>query len=370
MQRKRFLKGTAWIISILVLANCLPPVAAVSTSASAAALMDVDSGRVLYAYRENEKMGIASTTKIMTALLAIENGNLSDIITVQKADTNVEGTSMYLKPGEQLSLETLLYGLLLCSGNDAALVIAHHIGGSQEKFVAMMNAKAQELGMKNTSFANPNGLDNDHHYSTALDMAKLAREAVENPTMVRMTSTKSITIGGRTMNNHNKLLKYLDGCIGLKTGYTKSSGRTLVSCAVRNGQKLVAVTLQDGNDWADHEQLYDYGFSTYPAKTAVTMGETVAQIPVKGGGDDPVSLIASDTFAWPTSASEKLTVKLDIPKVASGMITAGQKAGQAIILLDGAEVGEVNLLYGGPQIADFPEPIHFFHQLQEMLASK
>ena len=199
---------------------------AVSTSASAAILVDADSGRVLYEQNADGKMLIASTTKIMTALVAIREGNLSDMVT------------MYLKGGEQLTLEALLYGLMLCSGNDAAVAIAEHVGGSQSGFVRLMNETAKELGMAHTSFANPNGLDAETHYSTARDMAVLACAAMENETFVRIVSTRTVTIGGRTMTNHNKLLSWSEGCIGLKTGYTKAAGRTLVSCMEKNGQRL------------------------------------------------------------------------------------------------------------------------------------
>ena len=164
-----------------------------------------------------------------------------------------------LKPGDRATVEELLYGLLLCSGNDAALALADHCGGL-ERFVAEMNRKAAELGMTGTSFANPNGLDQEGHYSTARDMARLAACAVKNETLVRLCSTRSVTVGGRTMTNHNRLLRSIDGCIGLKTGYTRAAGRTLVSCVRRNGRTLVAVTLQDGNDWADHAALYEFGF--------------------------------------------------------------------------------------------------------------
>ena len=167
---------------------------------------------------------------------------------------------MYLKPGEQVTVEELLYGLLLCSGNDAALVLADYCGGL-DAFVAQMNEKAKKIGMQNTSFANPNGLDDEAHYSNAYDMARLAAYAVHNAEFVRICSTKSVTINGRIMNNHNRLLREVEGCIGMKTGFTKAAGRTLVSCAQRDGHRLVAITLQDGNDWADHKALYEYGFT-------------------------------------------------------------------------------------------------------------
>lgn len=274
---------TAAGLAVLLL-TCLLPVKAeaVGTSATSAILMDVDSGRVLYQQNADAKMLIASTTKILTALVAIREGNLSDVVKVSREAAYTEGSSMYLAEGEELTLETLLYGLMLCSGNDAAVAIAECVGGSVEGFVKQMNQTAQELGMEHSSFANPNGLDDEKHYSTARDMAVLACAAVENATLVRIASTRSITIGGRTMSNHNKLLSLMDGCIGLKTGYTRAAGRTLVSCAERNGQRLVAVTLQDGNDWADHQSLLEYGFANWPAKRAATLGKLVERVPVAG----------------------------------------------------------------------------------------
>ena len=308
-------------------------------------------------------MLIASTTKILTALVAIENGKLSDLVTVRKDATLEEGSSMYLKEGDRLTLETLLYGLLLCSGNDAAVAIADAVGGSQSKFVVMMNKKAAELGMTSSSFANPNGLDDENHYSTALDMAKLACAAVENETMVRIASTRSITIGGRTMYNHNKLLSMMDGCIGLKTGYTRAAGRTLVSCAVRNGQRLVAVTLQDGNDWADHEQLYDYGFTAYPAKQVMTIGKTVRSVRVKGGFPSSVPLVAAGSFSWPVGEGETLSTEVKLTRALSAPLAAGTVVGQAVFQLNGAEVGRVNLLCGSDVLPQLDSPLDAFRQL-------
>jgi len=329
--------------------------------------MDAESGRVLYAQNENQKMLIASTTKIMTALVAIENGSLSDLVTVPRSATLAEGSSMYLQPGEKLTLETLLYGLLLCSGNDAALAIADTVGGNEKAFVAMMNAKARDLGMKNTSFANPNGLDDKNHYSTALDMAKLACAAIRNETLVRIASTRTITVGGRTMTNHNKLLSYMDGCIGLKTGYTRAAGRTLVSCAVRNGQKLVAVTLQDGNDWADHELLYEYGFSTYPLQDAVTMGKAVKTAAVRGSSVAAMPIVAADTVSWPVSAGEKLTVTADAPDTLTAPVSAGDRVGEVVVSLNGREIGRTDLICGKDAPMALPKSMDLFHRLKTAL---
>ena len=319
---------------------------AISTSATSAILMDAESGRVLYEQNADRQMLIASTTKIMTALVALREGNLSDLVKVSREAACTEGSSMYLKEGEQLTLETLLYGLMLCSGNDAAVAIAEHIGGSQAGFAQMMNETARELGMEHTSFANPNGLDAEDHYSTARDMAVLACAAMEHETLARIVSTRSISIGGRTMTNHNKLLGYMPGCIGLKTGYTKAAGRTLVSCAERNGQRLVAVTLQDGNDWADHQMLYEYGFSTYPRQPLAVLGQELGQAPVAGGVKSRVSAVAAGSFAWPKADGEVLKTRFEWGPDLTAPLAAGSKVGQAVFLLDGTEIGRVDLLSG------------------------
>ncbi|MBR5471013.1 MAG: D-alanyl-D-alanine carboxypeptidase [Oscillibacter sp.] len=319
---------------------------AVSTSATSAILMDADSGRVLYEQNADKRMLIASTTKIMTALVAIRDGDLSDTVKVSRSAAYTEGSSMYLKEGERLTLETLLYGLMLCSGNDAAVAVAEHVGGSVERFVQRMNETAKELGLHDTSFANPNGLDAETHYSTARDMARLACAAMENETLRRIVSTKSVTIGGRTMTNHNKLLSYQEGCIGLKTGYTKAAGRTLVSCAEKNGQRLVAVTLQDGNDWADHQMLFDYGFSTYPACRGAVLGQVVTRNSVENGLEGEVPLVAADNFSWPLAAGEKLEMRVELTEPLRAPVPAGRCAGEAVFFLHGEEVGRVGLICG------------------------
>lgn len=265
------------------LIGCLTAVTeAVEVSAAAAVLMDADSGRLLYDKNGEKRMLIASTTKLMTALVALEQGGLQQEITVTGGHM-AEGSSMYLRPGEKLTLETLLYGLLLSSGNDAALAVTECMGGAVP-FVARMNEKAAELGMENTHFANPNGLDDEAHYSTAEDMAKLAAAAMDDPVLRRVASTRTAHIGGRTLTNHNKLLSRVEGCVGLKTGYIRAAGRTLVSCAERDGVRLVAVTLQDGDDWNDHASLYEQGFRVLRPVKAVERGlHLAAERAIRGG---------------------------------------------------------------------------------------
>lgn len=319
---------------------------AVSTSATAAILVDAGSGRVLYEQNADRQMLIASTTKILTALVAIREGHLSDHVKVSRAAALTEGSAMYLKEGEELSLETLLYGLMLCSGNDAAVAIAEHIAGSQAAFAELMNETAAELGMKNSSFANPNGLDAEGHYSTARDMALLACAAMENETLARIVSTRTVSMGGRTMTNHNKLLSYMDHCTGLKTGYTKSAGRTLVSCAERNGLRLIAVTLQDGNDWADHQALFEFGFSSYTGKPLARLGQPMGRIRVQDGSKGSVPLVAADSFVWPAGEGEQPEMRTELFGTPTAPIAAGTKLGQAVFALNGTEIGRVDLLSG------------------------
>ena len=259
------------------LAACLllfPHAAAVSgppsVSAASAILVDAESGRVLYEKDAHTRRLIASTTKLMTALVALEQGpGLEEEVTIPPKAAGVEGSSLYLKAGERLKFETLLYGMLLHSGNDAAVAVAVLTAGSVEAFAAQMNQKARELGMTNSHFTNPTGLDEEGHYSTARDLALLARACLAQETLAKMAATPSIALEGRSFVNHNKLLWRYEGCVGLKTGYTQTAGRTLVSAARRNGMTLIAVTLDDPNDWADHAALFDYGFSTYHMETAL-----------------------------------------------------------------------------------------------------
>ena len=261
----------------------VPTAQAVGTSASSAILMEAESGRVLYEQNAHEERLIASITKLMTALVALESGHdLEETVTVGEACTRAEGSSLYLRPGEEISLKGLLYGVMLRSGNDAALAVAEHCGGSVEEFVGRMNEKAAQLGMVNSHFANPNGLNAEGHYSSAYDMALLARACLENEALAEIAATKSATVDGRVLTNHNKLLWQYEGCIGLKTGYTEKAGRTLVSAARRGGMTLIAVTLNDPDDWRDHTALLDYGFSTYAAVTLTEEGKAVARRPVSG----------------------------------------------------------------------------------------
>ena len=238
-------------------------------SATSAALLDGTTGECLWERNGDQRALIASTTKIMTGLLVCEAGDLDRTVTVPETAAGTEGSSMYLKSGETLTRRELLYGMMLHSGNDAALTLAISVSGSEAAVVRQMNRRACALNLTQTHFANPHGLDSGENYSTALDLVRLAQAALQNEQFRAVVSTKTITCAGRTLTNHNKLLWRYDGCIGVKTGYTRHAGRILVSAAERGGRMLIAVTISDPDDWRDHVSLLDYGFAVLGSDTPV-----------------------------------------------------------------------------------------------------
>lgn len=314
-------------------------------SAASAILVDADSGRVLFEKDAHTQRSIASTTKLLTALVAVESTpDLSRVVTIT-AEHWAEGTSMYLKPGEELTLEELLYGLLLQSGNDAALAIATGCAGDVATFVEWMNQWAQDLGMEDSHFANPNGLDEDGHYSTAYDMALLARAVLKSDILCEIVSTRSATKAGRTLSNHNKLLWQYEGCTGMKTGYTTGAGRTLVSSATRNGQTLICVTLNDRNDWEDHAALFDYGFTSWPVHSLAVGGKVFRSLPVEGSLIPQVQVTVAQDVSYPLSASEQVRVVVTLPDEVSAPQVTGGVAGRLTFYLDEQVIGETDLLY-------------------------
>ena len=330
------------VLTILLTSGLTCQCLAISTSAASAIVIEKRTGRVLYEQAADEQRLIASITKIMTAVVALEQGDMEAAYTVTTEDM-AEGSSMYLRPGDVLTLEELLYGLMLASGNDAALAVAHCVSGDLDAFVEEMNRTARRLGMNGSSFANPNGLDQEGHYSTARDMAILAADAMDNETFCRIVSTSSITIGERYLKNHNKLLSLCEGCVGVKTGYTKAAGRTLVSAAERQGMTLICVTLKDGDDWNDHQNLFNYGFDTYRMETVAEEGCVLANVAVCGGEQNRIELIACGELSYPVTDGEELTLCVKIPVSVSAPVAAGQVIGTACLYLDGREVDSVEL---------------------------
>ncbi|MDL2273478.1 D-alanyl-D-alanine carboxypeptidase [Oscillospiraceae bacterium OttesenSCG-928-G22] len=317
-----------------------------AVSAASAALYDCESGRFLYLKDADTKRGIASTTKIMTALVAIETLDLEKVVTFQR-DWITEGSSMHLRVGEKVSVRDLLYGLMLMSGNDAAISLANAAAGSVVDFADLMNDRAEKLGLSGTSFRNPNGLDVEGHYSTARDLAILTAEAMKNPLFSEIVGSKTYVMEGRSMRNHNRLLRELEGCDGVKTGFTKRCGRCLVSSVTRDGRRLIAVTLNAPSDWKDHKALYDYGFSTYPNRELILEGDRSFFIPVMSGETGVVRAYADDTISVGLTEEEYSRVerKLHIPKFVYAPVQAHAKAGEVLFLLDGEEIGRVTLRY-------------------------
>lgn len=329
----------------ILAAVLLYPGHAGAISAEKAVLMDGQTGRVLYEKRADERSLVASTTKIMTALLICEQCNVLQQVRVPKAAVGIEGSSMYLQEGEVLAVQELLYGLMLSSGNDAAVALAIHCSGSVEAFALQMNEKANQLGLTGTHFANPHGLDAKDHYSTARDLAVLAGYAMKNPIFAQTVSTKSVTVGNRYLTNHNKLLWQVDGADGVKTGFTKAAGRILVSSAKRQGRRLVCVTINDGNDWIDHKRLYDQGFSAFAEKELVREGQVMGTLRVFGGQVETVNVIATEKFSFALAEKEQVGFSLSTKEFVYAPVVQGADAGYAYVCVDGEPVGKVKVVF-------------------------
>lgn len=340
---KRFIGRMAAALLVAVL---LFPCHANALSAEKAVLLDAQTGRVLYEKRGDERALIASTTKIMTALIVCEQCNVLDRMRIPKEAVGIEGSSMYLREGEVLTIQELLYGLMLHSGNDAAVALAIYCGGTVEGFAQLMNDKAHRLGLTGTHFENPNGLDSPGHYSTARDMAILAAYAMENPIFARTVSTKTVKAGNRSLRNHNKLLWRLEGADGVKTGFTKAAGRILVSSATRQGRRLVAVTMNAPNDWQDHMSLLEDGFSRYSVQSVVSKGDCLGLVEVAGGDAGYVRLLAAEDFSYSFSEDEEPDVVLQGPGFVYAPVVAGQNAGFAYVCIGDKAVSKVPLIYG------------------------
>ena len=322
------------------------PCRAQAISAHSAILMDACTGRVLYEKQADEQSLIASTTKIMTALVVCEQCNVLDRMKIPKEAVGIEGSSMYLQEGEVLTVQELLYGLMLHSGNDAAVALAIYCGGTVEGFAQLMNDKAHRLGMDSSHFVNPHGLDAPGHYSTARDMAVLAAYAMENPIFRQTVSTKTVNAGNRSLRNHNKLLWQVEGADGVKTGFTKAAGRILVSSATRQDRRLVAVTINAPDDWQDHKALLEEGFSQYSICPIITKGECLGTVEIAGGESGTVSLLAAEDFSYALTLQEHPEIVISGPGFVYAPVVQGQAAGYAYICLNEKPVGKVPLIYG------------------------
>ncbi len=322
----------------------------IDSSAHSAVLIDANTGQILLSHNAHEALPMASTTKVMTALMALEYGGLDEVVTVGRNAYGVPGTSIYLGLGEKITLGDLLYGLMLASGNDAAVAIAEHIGGDAQHFCQMMTMRAQELGCADTVFVNPNGLPAKGHHTTAHDLALIAREAMAHDLFRQIVSTQraSIPWEGRSypriLNNKNKLLSTYDGATGIKTGYTKAAGRCLVFGAKRDGLEVIGVVLNCGDWFNEATRLMDAGFQRYEGFTALSAGENVRLLPVTDGKQQTVQVQAGETLYAPIPKGSIPVLMYELPDEVEAGIDAGEEIGQAVLMLGGKQLASVPLV--------------------------
>lgn len=321
-------------------------------SSHSACVIDIDTGRILATENENEKSEPASITKIMTALIALENADLKKVVTIHSAAAGVEGSSIYIKAGEKYSLEDLLYGLMLRSGNDAATAIAIDVAGSVDAFVEKMNQKAQELGCTGTHFNNPHGLPDENHYTTAHDMALITAAALRNDTFAKIVSTKNYTAEPdgagetRSWQNKNKLLWQYEGAIGVKTGYTKSAGKTYVGAAERNGIRIAVVVLGAKDMWGDAATLLDDAFACYKQVDLIKDGQSTGVTPVLEGLSSEVEGITEGSLSKTLTKEEqeRIVTKCVYQTPLYAPVTKGDIIGSMQVYLDDEMIGSVPIV--------------------------
>lgn len=322
---------------------------ALETSAESACLMLADTREVIYEKNAYEKLPMASTTKIATAAVALEKSAPDDIVTVSANAESQEGSSIYLSRGDGIRMEDLLYGLMLNSGNDAAVAVAEHISGNVDDFALEMTALAKKAGADNTSFKNPNGLDEEGHYTTAYDLALITNYAMKNPAFRKIVSAKekSVTLQNGNIlyfSNHNKLLNMYEGVIGVKTGYTKKCGRCLVSFACKNGINLIAVTLNAPDDWNDHTNMLNYGFSAAENLSVASPGQVIKTVYTSDNRE--VGCVLKDGITIP-AFNEKLPeneLVTHLPAALNSPLKKGEKIGEAEFIVNGCLYNTTDIL--------------------------
>ncbi len=323
----------------------------VEVSAQSAVVLEAGTGRILFEKNAYQKLPMASTTKVMTALVALEYGNPDDVITVGQNASGVEGSSIWLSAGERMTLSDMLYGLMLASGNDAAVAIAEHIGGSVEAFVDMMNKKAKEIGAYNTHFANPNGLPDKNHYTTAYDLALISAYAMKNETFCTIVKTQYKTLPweghewDRVVKNKNKILWNYEGGNGIKTGFTKEAGRCLAAAAQRDNMQLVSVVLNAPDMFNDCMALMDYGFENYDNRIIVKKGELIGNVAVKDGMQDSFAVYADEDIAYPLTDDEfsKVQKAVHLKDEVKAPVDKGQVVGTVDLWLGEEKLCSVEL---------------------------
>ena len=331
------------------------------TSAVSAILMEQESGTVLYSHEADRPLPIASITKIMTGLLAVERCNLNAEVVIRSEWLGTEGSNMGLQAGDVLSVKELLYGLMLASGNDAAVALACYMAGDVPTFVQWMNDRAAELGMKDTCFQNPHGLTQKGHQSTARDMGVLACAAMENTCFAEVTGCRNAEVHGIPLRNHNRLLWDYPGTLGVKTGYTEAAGRTLVSCAKREGMSLICVTLNDPMDWRDHSALLDWGFENY---TVVRPEQQSWSVPVISGQKEQLILQLSEAACVPVPLTANREWHAELPRFVYAPCEKGTVIGRAVLYADGEPVYSCPLMTGETVYLDVAQRLTFWEKLR------
>ncbi|MBQ1260217.1 MAG: D-alanyl-D-alanine carboxypeptidase [Clostridia bacterium] len=322
-----------------------------SLSARSAAVIECTSGEIVFAKNEDERLPMASTTKIMTALTVISTCRLSDTVTVPKEACGIEGSSVYLREGECFTVEELLYALMLASANDAATALAIHAKGSVEAFAEEMNRQAEALGLSDTHFTNPHGLNDKDHYTTAKELAIISAHAVKNETFRKICSTKKTVIkrdskeSARLLTNHNKMLSLYDGAFGIKTGFTKISGRCLVSGAEKNGLSFIAVTLNAPDDWNDHKAMLDLSFSLYEKRVLLKKGELSITLPLVGSLQSSVLCTNTEDICVivPRGLSDIERI-VEIKRFEFSPIDKGEQVGRIIFKYKGKIIAQAAIL--------------------------
>ena len=358
---RRLLSLTAAILCLWIIIPSSAAAEEVGTSALACVIIDENSGRVLLSHNAETALPMASTTKVMTALLALENGDLDAPVTCSRNAFGVPGTSIYLAQGETLTLREMLMGLMLASGNDAATAIAEHIGGSVEVFCRMMTTRAAELGCKNTVFLTPHGLPCEGHYTTAHDLALIAREAMSHPEFREIVGTSRATIPwegrsyDRVLNNKNKLLTTYEGATGIKTGYTKKAGRCLVFGAERDGMRIIGVVLNCWDWFNESARLMDIAFELYEAVTMLNAGDTAATLDVQNSDGCTVDAVLSADLTGVVAKGSLPQVEIDLPSTLDAPVQAGQVLGMARLISNGVTVAESHIIAASDvERDDFP----------------
>ena len=311
-------------------------------SADCAVVMHSD-GQVLFEKNSDKRALIASTTKLMTALVVLEEAELDETVEIGPEHCGIEGSTMYLREGESYTVRELLLGLLLVSGNDAAAALADHVSGSQKGFVRLMNRRARALDMRETRFANPHGLDQDGHYSTAGDMARLMCACMKNDRFREFAGTKGCTVKDQYLLNHNRLLGAYPGCIAGKTGYTSAAGRCLVTCCQRDGTELVCVTLSAPDDWNDHMRLYDWAYARYGTRDITS--SLSFDVPVVSGSAETVTVAPAESISLFMPKSLEVEIRAELPQFVFAPVKIGETAGNIWVIIEGEQVAGCELIY-------------------------